>query len=89
MILAVSPATDDIANSVAITKAKSVDEDRKRTIGVITKIDMPRGEEAIKSIVNVLENITLPLEKGYIGVVNRSQEQVSRFYLFVELWVVM
>ena len=54
-----------------------VDEDRKRTIAVITKIDMPKGEAAIKSVVNVLENATLPLEKGYIGVVNRSQEQVK------------
>jgi hypothetical protein len=31
--LAISPATDDIANSVAIKKAKEVDPDGKRTIG--------------------------------------------------------
>jgi hypothetical protein len=37
---------------------------------------MVRGEEAIKSLIRVLENVALPLEKGYVGVVNRSQEQV-------------
>ena len=81
MILAVSPDTDNIANFEAIKKAKFVDKDMKRTIAVITKIDVPRDEEAIKSIINVLENITLPLQKSYIGVVNRSQEQVGKTQL--------
>lgn len=42
-----------------------------RTIGVITKLDlMDDGTDAR----DVLENKLLPLRRGYVGVVNRSQK---------------
>ena len=42
-----------------------------RTIGVITKLDlMDEGTDAR----DVLENKLLPLRRGYVGVVNRSQK---------------
>uniref|UniRef100_A0A672JV79 Dynamin-3-like n=1 Tax=Sinocyclocheilus grahami TaxID=75366 RepID=A0A672JV79_SINGR len=46
----------------------------QRTIGVITKLDlMDEGTDAR----DVLENKLLPLRRGYIGVVNRSQKDID------------
>lgn len=45
-----------------------------RTIGVITKLDlMDEGTNAR----DVLENRLLPLRRGYVGVVNRSQKAID------------
>jgi len=38
LILAVLPATEDVANSEALKLASEVDAARKRTIGVLTKV---------------------------------------------------
>jgi len=48
-----------------------------RTVGVLTKIDLEKEPVKVESLVRTLENRTLPLIKGYIGVINHSQEQVS------------
>uniref|UniRef100_A0A3B4UUD8 Interferon-induced GTP-binding protein Mx n=1 Tax=Seriola dumerili TaxID=41447 RepID=A0A3B4UUD8_SERDU len=46
----------------------------QRTIGVITKLDlMDEGTDARE----ILENRLLPLRRGYIGVVNRSQKDID------------
>uniref|UniRef100_A0A7N5K7D8 dynamin GTPase n=1 Tax=Ailuropoda melanoleuca TaxID=9646 RepID=A0A7N5K7D8_AILME len=74
LILAVSPANADLANSDALKIAKEVDPQGQRTIGVITKLDlMDEGTDAR----DVLENKLLPLRRGYIGVVNRSQKDID------------
>ncbi|XP_022085097.1 dynamin-1-like isoform X2 [Acanthaster planci] len=74
LILAVSPANSDLANSDALKVAKEVDPSGARTIGVITKLDlMDDGTDAR----NILENKLLPLRRGYIGVVNRSQRDID------------
>ena len=74
IILAVTPANQDLANSDALKLARQVDRDGDRTIGVITKLDlMDQGTDAR----NILENKFLPLKKGYIGVVNRSQKDIE------------
>lgn len=45
-----------------------------RTIGVITKLDlMDQGTDARE----ILENRLLPLRRGYVGVVNRSQRDLE------------
>lgn len=45
-----------------------------RTIGVITKLDlMDEGTDARE----ILENKLLPLRRGYVGVVNRSQKDIE------------
>ncbi len=45
-----------------------------RTIGVITKLDlMDEGTDAR----DILENKLLPLRRGYVGVVNRSQKDID------------
>ncbi|XP_063906290.1 dynamin isoform X5 [Zophobas morio] len=74
LILAVTPANTDLANSDALKMAKEVDIQGIRTIGVITKLDlMDEGTDAR----DVLENKLLPLRRGYIGVVNRSQKDIE------------
>ncbi|CAL1267493.1 unnamed protein product [Larinioides sclopetarius] len=74
IILAVSPANQDIATSDAIEMASRVDPKRERTICVLTKLDlMDRGTDAR----DILENKVLPLAKGYVGVVNRNQEDIN------------
>ncbi|NXH84750.1 DYN2 protein, partial [Edolisoma coerulescens] len=74
LILAVTPANMDLANSDALKMAKEVDPQGLRTIGVITKLDlMDEGTDAR----DVLENKLLPLRRGYIGVVNRSQKDID------------
>ncbi|BBN03544.1 dynamin 1-like protein [Marchantia polymorpha subsp. ruderalis] len=74
IILAVSPANADLANSDALQMARIADPDGSRTIGVITKLDiMDRGTDAR----NFLLGNVVPLRLGYIGVVNRSQEDIQ------------
>ncbi|XP_068081672.1 dynamin isoform X4 [Anabrus simplex] len=74
LILAVTPANTDLANSDALKLAKEVDPAGIRTIGVITKLDlMDDGTDAR----DILENKLLPLRRGYIGVVNRSQKDIE------------
>ena len=45
-----------------------------RTIGVLTKLDlMDEGTDAKE----ILDNKLLPLRRGYVGVVNRSQKDIE------------
>ncbi|CAL4972437.1 unnamed protein product [Urochloa decumbens] len=74
IILAVSPANADLANSDALQMARVADPDGSRTIGVITKLDiMDRGTDAR----NFLLGNVIPLKLGYVGVVNRSQQDIN------------
>ena len=75
--MAVATASDEIENSIAIKKAREVDETRQRTIGILTKIDTIDEPSKVESLVKILENRTLPLVKGYIGVINHTQKQVK------------
>ncbi|KAL5562698.1 hypothetical protein UlMin_032445 [Ulmus minor] len=73
LILAVTPANSDLANSDALQIAGNADPDGLRTIGIITKLDiMDRGTDAR----NLLLGKVIPLRLGYVGVVNRSQEDI-------------
>ncbi|KAL4588570.1 hypothetical protein LXL04_001462 [Taraxacum kok-saghyz] len=73
LILAVTPANADLANSDALQIAGNADPDGYRTIGIITKLDiMDRGTDAR----NFLLGKVIPLRLGYVGVVNRSQEDI-------------
>ncbi|CAK9179352.1 unnamed protein product [Ilex paraguariensis] len=75
LILAVTPANSDLANSDALQIAGNADPDGYRTIGVITKLDiMDRGTDAR----NFLLGKVIPLRLGYVGVVNRSQEDIMK-----------
>uniref|UniRef100_A0A0K0EMI2 Dynamin GTPase n=1 Tax=Strongyloides stercoralis TaxID=6248 RepID=A0A0K0EMI2_STRER len=74
IILAVSPANQDFANSEAIKYAKSVDKDGTRTIAVLTKLDlMDNGTDATE----VLTGKIVPIKLGIVGVINRSQRDID------------
>jgi len=69
LILALSPATTDLANSDSLKLAREVDPEGNRTIGVITKIDlMDAGTDATE----LLRGEVYPLKLGYFGVKCRS-----------------
>jgi len=74
IVLAVSPANVDIVNSEALKLARYVDPMGKRTIGVLTKLDlMDHGTNAL----DILSGRVYPLKLGFIGVVNRSQQDIQ------------
>jgi dynamin 1-like protein len=69
----VTPATIDLANSDSLKLARQVDPEGKRTMGVITKLDlMDAGTNAL----DVLTGKVFPLKLGFVGVVNRSQQDI-------------
>eukprot|EP00177_Eucheuma_denticulatum_P006498 GFKZ01011831.1.p1 GENE.GFKZ01011831.1~~GFKZ01011831.1.p1 ORF type:complete len:738 (-),score=90.86 GFKZ01011831.1:1065-3278(-) len=75
IILAVHPANTDLATSDALQMARRVDPHGLRTLGVITKLDlMDEGTNAL----DMLHGRVIPLRKGYVGVVNRSQADLER-----------
>lgn len=75
IILAISPANQDIATSDAIKLAREVDPNGERTWGVLTKLDlMDKGTNAV----DVLEGLSYRLQRPWIGVVNRSQADINR-----------
>ena len=74
IVLAVSPANVDIVNSEALKLARHVDPMGRRTIGVLTKLDlMDHGTNAL----DILTGRVYPLKLGFIGVVNRSQQDIT------------
>lgn len=75
IILAISAANADLANSDALKLAREVDPSGERTLGVLTKLDlMDRGTNAIE----VLANRVYPLRLGYVGMICRSQQDIQR-----------
>ncbi|CAD6219962.1 unnamed protein product [Miscanthus lutarioriparius] len=75
IILAISPANQDIATSDAIKLSKEVDPTGERTFGVLTKLDlMDKGTNAL----DVLEGRAYWLQNPWVGIVNRSQADINR-----------
>lgn len=75
IILAISPANQDIATSDAIKLAREVDPSGDRTFGVVTKLDlMDKGTNAL----DVLEGRSYRLQHPWVGIVNRSQADINR-----------
>lgn len=68
IILAISAANVDLANSTALHAARIADPNGERTIGVITKIDLV-DPAIVKSILN---NDKYPLGMGYVGVITKN-----------------
>lgn len=53
IILAVIPANSDLSTSDALKMAKEIDPQGKRTLGVLTKVDiMDRGTSAKRILMN-------------------------------------
>ncbi|XP_059651691.1 phragmoplastin DRP1E [Cornus florida] len=75
IILAISPANQDIATSDAIKLAREVDPTGDRTFGVLTKLDlMDKGTNALE----VLEGRSYRLQHPWVGIVNRSQADINK-----------
>ncbi|KAI3888467.1 hypothetical protein MKX03_015097, partial [Papaver bracteatum] len=75
IILAISPANQDLATSDAIKISREVDPKGERTFGVLTKIDlMDKGTDAV----DILEGKAYRLQFPWIGVVNRSQADINK-----------
>uniref|UniRef100_A0A182VUC3 dynamin GTPase n=1 Tax=Anopheles minimus TaxID=112268 RepID=A0A182VUC3_9DIPT len=73
IILAVTAANTDMATSEALKMAKDVDPDGRRTLAVLTKLDlMDAGTDAI----DILCGRVIPVKLGIIGVMNRSQQDI-------------
>ncbi|XP_050236900.1 phragmoplastin DRP1E isoform X2 [Mercurialis annua] len=75
IILAISPANQDIATSDAIKLSREVDPSGERTFGVLTKLDlMDKGTNAL----DVLEGKSYRLQHQWVGIVNRSQADINK-----------
>jgi dynamin 1-like protein len=73
IILAVTSANTDLANSDALKLAQSIDPEGNRTVGVLTKVDlMDEGTDCTE----ILLNQVIPLRRGYVAIVNRGQKDV-------------
>lgn len=74
IILAVTAANIDLANSDGLKMAREVDPEGQRTIGVLTKVDlMDDGTD----VVDILAGRIIPLRLGYVPVVNRGQRDIE------------
>ncbi|KAM8891110.1 dynamin-1-like protein isoform 3-T3 [Spinachia spinachia] len=75
IILAVTAANTDMATSEALKVAREADPDGRRTLAVVTKLDlMDAGTDAM----DVLMGRVIPVKLGIIGVVNRSQLDINQ-----------
>jgi hypothetical protein len=75
VILAISAADVDLANSTALRASRRVDPRGERTIGVVTKMDLveaPRGAA-------ILSDKQYPLRLGYVGVVTKAPSPQGLF----------
>ncbi|XP_062390062.1 interferon-induced GTP-binding protein Mx-like isoform X1 [Sardina pilchardus] len=74
--LVVVPANVDIATTEALKMAKTVDPHGERTLGILTKPDLvDKGAE--ESVVNTVNNLVIPLKKGYMVVKCRGQRDIN------------
>lgn len=73
IILAVTAANTDMATSEALKLSKDCDPDGRRTLAVVTKLDlMDAGTDAVE----ILCGRVIPVKLGIIGLVSRSQQDI-------------
>jgi dynamin-like GTPase MGM1, mitochondrial len=75
IILAISAADVDLANSTALRSSRRVDPRGERTIGVITKMDLVEADRGL----SILTDKKYPLRLGYVGVVSRVPQTSTLF----------
>ncbi|XP_055506149.1 dynamin-1-like protein isoform X3 [Leucoraja erinacea] len=74
IILSVTAANTDMATSESLKIAREADPEGRRTLAVITKLDlMDAGTDAM----DVLMGRVIPVKLGIIGIVNRSQLDIN------------
>lgn len=80
IIVAISSANNDIANSESLKLAMRVDPDGLRTVGVVSKIDLHEGTG--KSLENLFNRKTINLKLGFIAVTTkRMTPEAERQFL--------
>ena len=73
IILCVIAANTDIATSDGLKMAQEIDPNGTRTLGVLTKLDiMDKGTDARRALMGE----EIPLTLGYVGVKNRSKQDL-------------
>ncbi|KAK0758719.1 hypothetical protein N5P37_009118 [Trichoderma harzianum] len=75
VILAISAADVDLANSAALRASRRVDPRGERTIGVITKMDLVDPARGA----TILNDPQYPLRLGYVGVVSKAPTSQGLF----------
>lgn len=74
IILSVNSANQDLTTSEGLKMALQIDKEQKRTLGVMTKVDiMDHGTDCKK----VLLGQEVPLKLGYVAMKNRSQKDIK------------
>lgn len=76
VILAISAADVDLANSTALRASRRVDPRGERTIGVVTKMDLVDARRGA----DILNDRKYPLRLGYVGVVARVPPQQNSLF---------
>lgn len=75
VILAISAADVDLANSTALRASRRVDPRGERTIGVVTKMDLVDARRGA----SILNDKQYPLRLGYVGVVSKAPQSQGLF----------
>ncbi|PHH81166.1 hypothetical protein CDD80_56 [Ophiocordyceps camponoti-rufipedis] len=75
VILAISAADVDLANSTALRASRRVDPRGERTIGVVTKMDLVDPAKGA----TILNGNQYPLRLGYVGVVSKAPQLPGLF----------
>ncbi|TSK17737.1 Interferon-induced GTP-binding protein Mx1 [Bagarius yarrelli] len=76
IILVVVPCNVDIATTEALKMAQEVDPNGERTLGILTKPDLvDKGTEDV--VVSIINNETFYLNKGYMIVRCRGQQDIK------------
>ena len=75
VILAISAADVDLANSTALRASRRVDPRGERTIGVVTKMDLVDPGRGL----DILSDKKYPLRLGYVGVVCKIPQTSGLF----------
>ena len=76
VILAISAADVDLANSTALRASRRVDPRGERTIGVVTKMDLVDANRGV----SILNDKKYPLRLGYVGVVSKVPTQTGSLW---------
>ncbi|GAB7354191.1 hypothetical protein MBLNU459_g4743t1 [Dothideomycetes sp. NU459] len=76
VILAISAADVDLANSTALRASRRVDPRGERTIGVVTKMDLVDAARGAA----ILSDKNYPLRLGYVGVVCKVPHQTNSLF---------
>ncbi|KAF1989988.1 putative mitochondrial dynamin GTPase [Aulographum hederae CBS 113979] len=76
IILAISAADVDLANSTALRSSRKVDPRGERTIGVITKMDLVEPERGV----GMLSDKKYGLRLGYVGVICKLPQSSNSLF---------